>query len=96
MKIRLVVLKLIILITISCGWNAVLQIVAPLVTNESALIQMENSTDSSIWIHMVSYLGNFSWVVYVILAVLLFRKELVYIYNLIMSKFKEEDNYEEH
>lgn len=95
MKVKSIIIKCVTILVVVTLWCIVSQFVSPIVANEAALLQMSNSADSSLWIQIYSYLSNIVWVVLGAFAVLLFRRELVYIFKFSKSKIKEETNHEE-
>ena len=87
MKARVIV-KTAMLITTVLTYNAVMNFVSPIVANELAMAQMNNSIDSSLCIQLYTYLRNYERVAFAIFIAALFSKE---VYEII-KKLKEKRN----
>ena len=72
-------------------WNVFLSSFAPIIENDLALHQMTNSADSSMYIQAFTYCKNYAWVAFVLFALVLFRKELVYLVKFLKRKLKDEE-----
>lgn len=90
-KTRAIIIKVVILVAISIIYNAIIQTISPIIANELAMQQMQNYDTSSMGIQLYQYLTNYSWIVFVILIVIMFRKDVVNIFK----KIKECMNNEE-
>ena len=76
--IKRIVIKTLCAFVIFVVLNSITQHITPIFTNEIALQQMNNDAFSSAGIGIISYISNFTWIVYAILLYLLFKKELFY------------------
>ncbi len=94
-KISTIIIKAAIIAVIVIVGNIFVQTISPTIANDLAMQQMNNSADSSAWIYTYSYLLNYAWVIPTILTILLFRKELVYIFNKTKSTLRGETENEE-
>ena len=83
-------IKFLILFVLVIIYNAFVQTVSPIIANQLAMQQMQNYDTSSMGIQLYSYLTNYSWIVFVILIVIMFRKDIVNI----IKKIKESVNNE--
>lgn len=90
-KTRAIIIKVAILVAISVAYNAIMQAVSPIIANQLAMQQMQNYDTSSMSIQLYQYVTNYSWIVFVILIVIMFRKDIVNIFK----KIKESMNNEE-
>ena len=86
-----VFIKFIILSALVIIYNAFLQTVSPIVANQLAMQQMQNYDTSSMGIQLYQYLTNYGWIVFIILIVIMFRKDVANI----IKKIKENVNEEE-
>lgn len=84
--IKFLILSVLILI-----YNAFVQTVSPIIANQLAMQQMQNYDTSSMGIQLYTYLTNYSWVVFIVLIVIMFHKDIVNIFK----KIKENVNNEE-
>ena len=78
------------LITIIFIYNLIMQSVSHTFANEMALIQMQNSVDSSWWIGIYTYLSNNSWLFLLILIIVMFYKDVEKFIKFIKEKVNEE------
>ena len=86
-----VFIKLIILSVLVIIYNAFTQTMSPIIANQLAMQQMQNYDTSSMGIQLYQYLTNYGWIVFVILIVIMFRKDVANIFK----KIKESMNNEE-
>lgn len=94
MKIRpVIIIKTIILIALIISLNAILQAYEPTLTNELAMQQMQNYDISNSGILFYSYLRNYNWIGILIIASIMFWKDVVRLINKITKK--EKIKYEE-
>ena len=84
-------IKFIILSALVIIYNAFVQTVSPIISNQLAMQQMQNYDTSSIGIQLYQYLTNYCWIVFIILIVIMFRKDITNI----IKKIKEKMNNEE-
>lgn len=84
-------IKFIILSVLVMIYNAFVQTVSPIIANQLAMQQMQNYDTSSMGIQFYQYLTNYSWIVFIILVVIMFHKDVINI----IKKFKESMNNEE-
>lgn len=60
--------------------------ISPLIENNLAMNQMSYSYDSNLYIQIYDYISSYSWVVYLLLTILVFRKEILKIYKKLKNK----------
>lgn len=84
-------IKFMILSVLVIIYNAFVQTVSPIIANQLAMQQMQNYDTSSMGIQLYSYLTNYSWIIFVVLIVIMFHKDVVNIFK----KIKESVNNEE-
>ena len=83
--------KFLILSVLVIIYNAFIQTVSPIIANQLAMQQMQNYDTSSMGIQLYQYLTNYSWIIFIVLIVIMFRKEATNIFK----KIKENVNNEE-
>ena len=81
-----IAIKLVIMTIISICTGIFHSAVSPIVANELAMLQMSNSTDSSMWIQIYSQLMNYTWIIPVIIALIMFIPELSYLIKKLTNK----------
>ena len=59
--------------------------------NSFAMNQMSYSFDSNLALQVYDYISNYSWIAYILLTILVFRKEILKLYKNIKEK-KEKTN----
>ena len=91
MKVKPIIIKVGVLMVISIIYNAFVQTVSPIIANQLAMQQMQNYDTSNMGIQLYSYLTNYSWIIFVVLIVIMFHKDVVNIFK----KIKESVNNEE-
>ena len=84
---RVTKIKIIIFIVLVFLYNMLKQFVSPLIANELAMNEMQNTSDSNSWIQLYTYFSNYSVLIFIVIAILLFNK---YIMNLINKNKKEQ------
>ena len=89
MKKRIVI-KTVILIVASILVTGLSDSISPLIANELAMLQMNNSQDSSFWIQMYAYIANYTYLLYIALAILLYNKDIVTLINFLKEKMNHE------
>ena len=89
---RVTKIKIIIFIVLVFLYNMLKQFVSPLIANELAMNQMQNTIDSNSWIQLYTYFSNYSVLIFIVIAILLFNKDIV---NLINKNNKKENQDEE-
>ena len=89
---RITKIKIIIFIVLVFLYNMLKQFVSPLIANELAMNQMQNTIDSNLWIQLYTYFSNYSVLIFIVIAILLFNKDIV---NLINKNNKKENQDEE-
>lgn len=80
-------IKIIIFIVLILLYNILYQFISPLVSNEMAMYQMQNTIDSNLWIQLYTYFSNYSVLIFIVIGILLFNKNII---NFIKEK-KEKD-----
>ena len=89
---RVTKIKIIIFIVLVFLYNMLKQFVSPLIANELAMNQMQNTIDSNLWIQLYTYISNYSILIFIIITILFFSKDIV---NLINKNNKKENQDEE-
>lgn len=84
-------IKIIVLIIIASIYNAIMQFVSPIIANELAMNQMQNSVDSSLGIQLYTYASNYSWIVFLLVVVIMFYKDALKLIKWIKEKNKDEE-----
>lgn len=84
-------IKFLILSVLVIIYNAFTQTVSPIIANQLAMQQMQNYDTSSMGIQLYQYLTNYGWIIFIVLIVIMFRKDIVNIFK----KIKENVNNEE-
>lgn len=69
-------------------YKTFMQSVSPIIANELAMIQMQNSVDSSFGIQAYTFLSNYDWMLFMLLVVLVFYKDILNVINNIKEKKK--------
>ena len=80
-------IKIAIFIVLILLYNTLNQFISPLVSNEMAMYQMQNTIDSNLWIQLYTYFSNYSVLIFIVIGILLFNKNII---NFIKEK-KEKD-----
>ena len=83
-------IKVIVLIIITSIYNAIMQFVSPIIANDLAMNQMQNSVDSSLGIQLYTYASNYSWIVLLLVVVIMFYKDVLNLIKWIKEKRNEE------
>lgn len=78
---RVTKIKIIIFIVLILLYNILKQFVSPLIANELAMNQMQNTIDSNLWIQLYTYFSNYSVLIFIIIAILFFDKNIVNLIN---------------
>ena len=86
-----IVIKIIALTLVFWIFNVIGFYISPLVENSLAMNQMSYSFESNLFVQAYDYISNYSWIWYILLTVLVFRKEISEINNKIKSE-KEKQN----
>lgn len=89
---RVTKIKIIIFIVLVFLYNMLKQFVSPLIANELAMNQMQNTVDSNLWIQLYTYISNYSILIFIIIAILFFSKDIV---NLINKNNNKKENQDE-
>ena len=89
---RVTKIKIIIFIVLVFLYNMLKQFVSPLIANSLAMNQIQNTVDSNLWIQLYTYFSNYSVLIFIVIAILLFNNDIV---NLINKNNKKENQDEE-
>ena len=89
---RVTKIKIIIFIVLVFLYNMLKQFVSPLIANKLAMNQMQNTIDSNLWIQLYTYFSNYSVLIFIVIAILLFNKDIV---NLINKNNNKKENQDE-
>ena len=82
--------KIVLFVVLIFLYNILKQFVSPLIANDLALNQMHSTVDSNLWIQLYTYFSNYSILIFIVIAILLFNKNII---NLI-KKYKEKGEQE--
>lgn len=74
-------IKIIIFIVLIFLYNMLKQFVNPLFANSLAMNQMQNTVDSNLWIQLYTYISNYSVLIFIVIAILFFNKDIVNLIN---------------
>ena len=74
-------IKIIIFIVLIFLYNMLKQFVNPLIANSLAMNQMQNTVDSNLWIQLYTYISNYSVLIFIVIAILFFNKDIVNLIN---------------
>ena len=88
-----IVIKIIALAIVFGIFEAIGLYVSPLFENNLATNQMSYSFESSLLVQTYDYISNYSWIAYILLTILVFRKEILKVYKN-FKKAKENVNEE--
>ena len=91
MKVKGIIIKATILAIIVVVYNAIMQTVSPIIANQLAMQQMQNYDTSSMGIQLYTYSTNYSWIVFVILIVIMFHKDIANIIKKIKESISNEE-----
>ena len=83
--------KIVLFVVMIFLYNTLKQFISPLIANDLAMNQMQSTVDSNLWIQLYTYLSNYSFLIFIVIAILLFNKDVI---NLI-NKYKEKENFDE-
>ena len=89
---RVTKIKIIIFTILVFLYNMLKQFVSPLIANELAMNQMQNTIDSNLWIQLYTYISNYSILIFIIITILFFSKDIV---NLINKNNNKKENQDE-
>lgn len=89
---RVIKIKIIIFIVLVFLYNMLKQFVSPLIANSLAMNQIQNTVDSNLWIQLYTYFSNYSVLIFIVIAILLFNKDIV---NLINKNNNKKENQDE-
>ena len=70
-------IKIAIFIVLILLYNTLNQFISPLVSNEMAMYQMQNTIDSNLWIQLYTYFSNYSVLIFIVIGILLFNKNII-------------------
>ena len=91
---RVTKIKIIIFIVLIFLYNILKQFVSPLIANSLAMNQMQHTVDSHLWIQLYTYISNYSILIFIIIAILLFNKDIVNLINKNKKEQKEQNDEE--
>ena len=87
-------IKIVVFLVLLFLYNALNQFISPLIANDLAMNQMQNTVDSNLWIQLYTYFSNYSILIFIVIAVLLFNKDIVNLINKINKKKEKKDEEE--
>lgn len=76
-----IVIKIIALAIVFGIFEAIGLYVSPLFENNLAMNQMSYSFESSLLVQAYDYVSNYTWIVYILLTILVFHKEILKVYK---------------
>ena len=76
-----IAIKLFFLLIVAIICKIIRNSVTPVLTNEVALQQMRNSVDSSAQLQILQSLVHYDYLLFLVLLVILFRKEIIMTYK---------------
>lgn len=79
-------IKIVVFLVLLFLYNALNQFISPLIANDLAMNQMQNTVDSNLWIQLYTYFSNYSILIFIVIAILLFNKDIVNLINKINKK----------
>lgn len=85
--------KIVLFVILIFLYNALKQFISPLIANDLAMNQMKSTVDSNLWIQLYTYFSNYSILIFIVIAILLFNKNVISLIN--KFKDKKEKNDEE-
>ena len=91
---RVTKIKIIIFIVLVFLYNMLKQFVSPLIANSLAINQMQNTIDSNLWIQLYTYFSNYSVLIFIIIVILFFNKDIVSLINKNKKEQKEQNDEE--
>ena len=91
---RVTKIKIIIFIVLVFLYNMLKQFVSPLIANSLAMNQMQNTVDSNLWIQLYTYFSNYSVLIFIIIVILFFNKDIVSLINKNKKEQKEQNDEE--
>lgn len=87
-------IKIIIFVVLIFLYNIQKQFISPLIANSLAMNQMQNIVDSNLWIQLYTYFSNYSVLIFIVIAILLFNKDIVNLINKNKNEQKEQNDEE--
>ena len=82
--------KIVLFVVLIFLYNILKQFVSPLIANDLALNQMHSTVDSNLWIQLYTYISNYSILIFIVIAILLFNKNIINFINKIKENDKKE------
>lgn len=80
-------IKIVIFVVLILLYNILNQFISPLISNGLAMYQMQSTIDSNLWVQLYTYFSNYSVLIFIVIGILLFNKNII---NFIKEK-KEKD-----
>lgn len=87
-------IKIVVFLVLLFLYNALNQFISPLIANDLAMNQMQNTVDSNLWIQLYTYFSNYSILILIVIAILLFNKDIINLINKINKKKEKKDEKE--
>lgn len=87
-------IKIVVFLVLLFLYNALNQFISPLIANDLAMNQMQNTVDSNLWIQLYTYFSNYSILILIVIAILLFNKDVINLINKINKKKEKKDEKE--
>lgn len=78
---RKIIIKFILLSILIGIFETIGLYVSPLFENSLAVCQMSYSFESNLLVQVYDYISNYSWVIYLLITILVFHKEILKLYK---------------
>lgn len=86
-----ITIKIIILSVVIGIFEMIELFLSPLFKNSVAMNQMSYSLESNLLMQIYDYISNYSWMIYLLLMILVFRKEILKLYKNIKERKGENE-----
>lgn len=82
--------KIVLFVVLIFLYDVLKQFISPLIANDLIMNQMQSTVDSNLWIQLYTYLSNYSFLIFIVIAILLFNKNIIKL----IKKYKEKGEQE--
>ena len=82
--------KIVLFVVLIFLYDVLKQFISPLIANDLVMNQMQSTVDSNLWIQLYTYLSNYSFLIFIVIAILLFNKNIIKL----IKKYKEKGEQE--
>ena len=69
--------KIVLFVVLIFLYDVLKQFISPLIANDLVMNQMQSTVDSNLWIQLYTYLSNYSFLIFIVIAILLFNKNII-------------------